>query len=430
VSKPEPLPPDGRFGPVERGGRPRSGGPDWRRLGMFGLVVLTVLGLGAATTAGALVYVSQSAIEDVEVPALRSPGAPSGSAAGPEGGQPDVEPITDILNILVVGSDSREGLSDEQLLRLGTEDEAGDLTDTIMLMQLDPTREQVSVLSFPRDLRLTRCDGSVGRVNAAYSIGEREGTGGPECLVTTISDFTEIPIDHFVRVKLAGFVDVVDALGGVTMYLEEPLRDRYAGLDLPAGCITLDGIQALSFVRARRLDDDFGRIARQQRFMREVVREATSVGTLVNLPKLFSLVRAAGRAVETDKGLDIATQRRIAYTLRSMTEDNLDLRTVPGTPRLISGAAYVVAREDQAEQLFAAFRDGELPPEDLGREAPTALTAADVPPLQLLNGAGSAVKSMSSARTTVSGSPASPGTSEAPGRAAATSSASACWSGA
>jgi LCP family protein required for cell wall assembly len=376
--------PNGEFGPLLRGGRVRRGGPDWRRLSAIVLgtagLVLAVVGI----TAGAAIWYGTANIERVDVPDLAVPGDVDGDGEPEE----EIEEITDVLNVLVVGSDSREGLTDEQLLALGTEPEDGLRTDTIMLLQLDPRRDQVIILSFPRDLLVTRCDGSRGRINAAYGVGETSGVGGPTCLVRTITDFTGIPINHFIQVDFAGFIDIVDSLGGVTIYLDEPIRDAHAGVDLPAGCVEMDGTTSLGFVRVRRIDNDFGRIARQQRFIREVVREAASVGTLVNVPRLFSLVDAGAKAVETDRQLSLAHMRRIAFSLRDLGPESIDTRTIPATPRTINGAAFVVAHEEQAEALFRAFREGALVPDGVGLSEPAPIGIADVPPVVVLNGAG------------------------------------------
>jgi LCP family protein required for cell wall assembly len=379
---PEPLE-NGRFGPILRGGRVRTGGPDWRRLGVLSLVL--VLGMSSvvgAATAGVLLY-GNASIERIAIPEVMMPGDVDGD------GEPDIEELTEVLNVLVVGTDTRDGLTEEQLLRLGTEEEDGLRTDTIMLLQLDPRRDGVSVISFPRDLLVTRCDGSRGRINAAFAIGERQAEGeGPSCLVRTVTDFTGVPVNHFVQVDLVGFVDIVDSLGGVSVFLDEPIRDVAAGADFPAGCVTMDGIDALSFVRIRRIDNDFGRIARQQRFIREVVNEAASVGTLANPPRLFSLVDAAARAVSVDDGLSANQMRRIAFSLRDLGPEGLDTRTVPSTPQTINGAAFVVADEEASDALFSAFREGTLVPDEVVIEEPEPIGADDVPAITILNGAG------------------------------------------
>ena len=286
------------FGPVLRGGRPRHGGIDWRLFGVVVMSIVIAVSVGISAAAGALLWTGQRAISRTEVAGLQNADDENGD--GVVDGA-DIPEIDEVLNILVVGSDSREGLSDEQLQALGTEEEGGDRTDTIILARLDPAQNTAALLSFPRDLFVTRCDGSRGRINDAYQLGEQMGVGGPDCLVQTVTRLTDIPIDHFVRINLAGFIGVVDAVGGVSFYLDQPIKDRHAGLDLPAGCVTLSGAQAVGFVRARHIDSDFGRIARQQRFIRELVRETTSISTVLQPQRLFTLVRSIGRTLENDK---------------------------------------------------------------------------------------------------------------------------------
>jgi LCP family protein required for cell wall assembly len=290
-----------------------------------------------------------------------------------------------LLNVLLVGSDSREGMSAEDRRAFGTGDFEGSRTDTIMLLQVELDGDgRAAVLSFPRDLLVTRCDSSRGRINAAYTVGiERDGDG-PSCLVETVSDLTGVKINHYVEVSFAGFLKVVDALGGVGLYLDEPLYDEKAHLDLPAGCVQLQGADALGFVRARHLDDDFGRIARQQRFIKEMLREATDMGVLTNPRQLYRIVDAAAAAVQTDDGLGLAQMREIAGGLRNLTSSGLEVYTVPSAPILSNGTAYVVEDAKAAKRLYASFRDGSVvtagpppQPED---------TKPALPPVTVLNG--------------------------------------------
>lgn len=399
---------DGRFGPVLEGGRPRRGGPDWRRIaGMLVASVLSLALLGAAGVAG-LVYWEYSNFERVPIPdATRSSediggGRPPGLVHDEADGEPaEQDPLTESLNVLLVGSDSREGLSREQLRALGTEDEGTDLTDTIIILQIDPVGDRAAMLSFPRDLLVERCDGTRGRINGAFYLGEllREG-GGAACLVQTVTDATRIPIDHYVRVNFAGFIDAVEAVDGVTFYIEEPLRDVFAGLDIPSGCVHFDGPRALGFVRARRLDTggDYGRIARQQRFARELLRKATSVGTLANPTRLVPLVGAIADTLETDEDLDAGTMIDIATSLRDLTAGRVATYSVPGEARTTSdGAAIVEAIQPDAARLFNDFRAGRLLPGEDGAPAPepeptaTAdLLPENVVPFEVLDGSGDA----------------------------------------
>jgi LCP family protein required for cell wall assembly len=373
------------FGPVLRGGRPRDGGPDWRLLGIVTTSIVMTIGLAVSATAGALLWTGQRAINRTAIAGLASGEDLNGNGIvdGPE-----IVEVDEVLNILVVGSDSREGLSKEQLKALGTEVEGGDRTDTIILARLDPTQDKAALLSFPRDLLVRRCDGSRGRINDAYQLGVQEGIGGPDCLVETVTELTGIPIDHFVRINLAGFIGVVDAVGGVSFYLDQPIRDRYAGVDLPAGCVTLNGAQAIGFVRARHIDSDFGRIARQQRFIRELVREATSLSTVLQPHRMFEVVRSIGQTLETDQRFGLSEMRRVAYTFRELTVNDVSAWTVPSNDSTRGGAYYAEMRPDEAEALFTSFRTGRFPPAGAPVPPRPALRPADVPPLQVQNGSG------------------------------------------
>ena len=349
---------------------------------MVAVAVLTVLVLGVVGTAAALLWYAEGRIDKVEVQSLQRPGDSDGDGEV----DPGVSEITGTRTILVVGSDSRAGLDREARTELGTGNFEGTRTDTIILAQLNPQEDSAALLSFPRDLLVTRCDGSQGRINEAFQLGLLDGVGGPECLVRTITDLTGIPINHYVGVDFQGFVDFVDRLGGVRLWLDQPISDRDAKIDLPAGCVTLDGREALGFVRVRKIDDDFGRIARQQRFIREVIDKLTSARIALDVPRLFSLVDAGARALDTDRDLQLDEMRRLAFSLRNLTSERVESRTVPGFNRVINGAALVVADEPRAEQLYAAFREGVAPPSEVGTEGPRDVKVGDVPPLRVLNG--------------------------------------------
>jgi len=370
---------------VLRGGRPRSGGPNWRLLGMLFLCLALSMTVGLGAAAGAIVWTGNHSISRKDVAGLQ---APRDLNRDGRLDASEVQEVTRVLNILVVGSDSREGLTSHQLKALGTTPEDGDRADTIILAQLDPRRNRVALLSFPRDLFVTRCDGSQGRINEAYPIGEHIGIGGPNCLVQTIRALTGIPIDHFVRINLLGFITVVDAVGGVSFYLDQPLRDRYAGLNLPAGCVTLDGARAVGFVRARHLDSDFGRIARQQRFLRELVRKSTRLDMLLQPQRLYEIARSVGRSVETDRNLGLSEIRRIAFTFRNLTAEGVDAWTVPADDKYRGSAYYAHIKQWEADALFRAFQTGHFPPRPGSTGALTTLKPADVPPVVVQNSAG------------------------------------------
>lgn len=345
--------------------RPRRRSRTRRVLIVGGVVLLLLLGGVAATLVGLYVTAERS-LQRVQVDGIEE--QPNRRVGEHE---LDVESLEDVLHVLIVGSDRRDGLSPEERERLGTGDIDGQRTDTIMLVRMDPNSEDVSILSFPRDLLVTRCDDSRGKINAAYHIGETTDVGGPSCLVQTIKELSGLSIQHFVEVDFAGFLELVDMVEGVTVYLEEPIRDRKAHIDLEAGCHHLTGPDALGFVRTRKDGADYGRMARQQRFVKELTREATSLGNVLNVPRVFQMVEAAASAVTTDEALTLDKMRRIAFTLRDLDSEDIAARTVPGELEMINGIAFEVPQQAEAERLFAAFAEGEL------RDGPSDVAEAE-----------------------------------------------------
>ncbi len=257
------------------------------------------------------------------------------------------------LHVLITGSDSREDLSAQERIELTTGGAAGERADTILLLTIDGTR--VGLLSFPRDLSVTRCDGSVGRINGALAIG------GPSCLVETVRRLSGIPIQHHVTVTFGGFRDVVDAVGGVELCLAKPLRDRSAGIDLPAGCQVLDGRDALGYVRVRKPDSDFARIERQQAFLRALAGELLSPSLIVQPWRLVPAVIGVARAVRVDERMGPVDLARMAVGLRTLGSGDVVRATVPADGfRGPSGAALQRIREQEAAALFLGFTDGSL----------------------------------------------------------------------
>jgi len=255
------------------------------------------------------------------------------------------------LHVLITGSDSRAELSDQERIELTTGAASGERADTILLLTIDGAH--VGLLSFPRDLSVTRCDGSVGRINGALAIG------GSGCLVETVRALSGIPVQHHVSVTFGGFRDVVDAVGGVELCLERPLRDRSAGIDLPEGCQVLDGRDALGYVRVRKVDSDFARVERQQRFLRALARELVSPALLVQPWRLVPATIGVARAVTVDERMGPFDLVRIAVGLRALGRGSAVTATVPADGfRGPSGAALLRVRSEEAAALFVGFADG------------------------------------------------------------------------
>lgn len=268
-------------------------------------------------------------------------------------GPTEPQGLTQAKTVLVVGDDSSDDLSGEfQDLAAGERD--GHRTDTIMVLRIDPQGNRITGINFPRDLYIPLCDGSKQRINAAWFVG------GPDCLVETVREFAGIRIDHYAQVNFEGFVQIVNAVGGVPMYLEEPMRDPKAHVDLPKGCVELDGRAALGFVRTRA-DNDFGRIARQQRFLKELADRATTLRVLANPVRLFQLVDAVGDMLTVDEGLSVGTMREFALTLRNVESEDITLATIPTRTDSSTGAYYEIPVQDGTRELLAAFTSGRLP---------------------------------------------------------------------
>ena len=268
-------------------------------------------------------------------------------------------------NVLILGSDTREGLTKEEQERFGSEaDVPDDRTDTIILMHLDPERDRAIVVHFPRDLRVRIPGEGFDKINAAYDYGGG-GVEGAELAIRTVEAFSGLEINNYIEISLAGFQDLVDSLGGVRICVEQPLFDELSGLAIPsAGCHTLDGFMALAYVRARHLEGDvipdFSRITRQQQFMRALVNRMLSLDSLLDT----SVIREAARQVTTDDQLSGADLIYLASELRNVAETDpsgaslVDFRAVPATPRFINGVSYVIAEQPEARKLFTRIREG------------------------------------------------------------------------
>jgi LCP family protein required for cell wall assembly len=288
------------------------------------------------------------------------------------------------MNILLVGSDSRTGLTRRQLGRIQTVKMPGRRTDTIMVLHVSPRRDKAVMVSLPRDLRTT-VDGRTSKINAAFAVG------GPGLLVRTVEQTTGLPINHYAEIDFAGFLKVVDALGGITLCNRSGHRldDPYANLHMGPGCKDMRGIQALAFVRARHVDSDFGRIGRQQEFMRAVVAKLESKGSLVNLPKLMGIADVATDHIRTDQTLSTPTAIGLARRLRRLDPASIDMRVYPSVaspPRCAGCAAFVDPLPEAAILMRALRRDaGQLPPVGLPGNKGVSLATTSV---TILNGGG------------------------------------------
>lgn len=277
-------------------------------------------------------------------------GATAALALVPRHDAPGLAPAGRPLHVLVTGSDSRAGLSAEERRALTTGSATGERTDTIIILSVSGTR--AGLLSIPRDLVVERCDGSTGRINGAV------GIGGPGCLVATVRTLTGLDIAHHVEVTFGGLRDVVDAVGGVEVCLERAIRDRSAGIDLPAGCQVLDGADALGYVRVRKIDSDLFRIQRQQTFLGALASALTDPARLARPWELPGLVVGTARAVTVDRRFGPVSAARLVPAARALGSGDAVTATLPTRGTMRAGASVQVLVESEAAALLGGWRDG------------------------------------------------------------------------
>jgi LCP family protein required for cell wall assembly len=242
------------------------------------------------------------------------------------------------VNYLIVGSDTREGLSREEIKRLkvgGTDVAAGKRSDTMLLIHISKKRDKAAIISIPRDsyALIPEHNNSQGKViPAAYSkINSAYNWGGAPLLIETLESMSDLRIDHYVEVNFVGFVRMVDALGGVEICTKKDIDDPKSHLTLPAGTHVLDGIDSLKFVRTRVFDGlgDLGRMKRQQEFAGAMLRKATSAGVLLNPVKMVDFINSALDSVVTDKGLSQGDLLTLGKQLRNLSASNVRTLTIP-----------------------------------------------------------------------------------------------------
>ncbi|GAC58871.1 putative LytR family regulatory protein [Gordonia hirsuta DSM 44140 = NBRC 16056] len=211
---------------------------------------------------------------------------------------------------LIVGTDSRDDLTQEEKDRLTTGDSDGARTDTIMLAHL-PRSGTPMLISIPRDLYVPIPGMGSHKINAAFN------EGGPQLLVRAVEGLSGLRIDHYAEIGFGGFDRLVDAVGGVQMCLDLPLRDPLAGLNLPAGCQRLDGAQALGLVRTRAFPNaDLARVVNQRKFMTALMKRAASPAVLLNPFRLIPFLNGAVGALTVDDGDHLWDLGWLAFRLR------------------------------------------------------------------------------------------------------------------
>ena len=353
-----------------RGARARRTWPQRGLITFNVLVVIATLG-----TAFALGYANDKLgqVETVSIP----------------GGILEEEPEDpgDPQNYLIVGTDSAAGLDpDDPAARV----DEGILSDTIMVLRVDPDQTQAQLLSFPRDLYVTIPNWGEAKINAALAAGR-------ESLIGTITETFGIPINHYVEVDFLGFQELVEAVDGVPIYFDRALRDTQTQLHIGhPGCVVLDADRALQYVRARHLDyfedgewhddgsSDLGRISRQQDFIRRAIQRAIDKGIRSPIT-LNALVNAGVNSVTIDDTLVVDDLLRLGRRFSSFDPEELNTMSLDVFYDFAGSESIVRMVDNEANQTrLNIFRGVAEPGADAGAADAAAVS------IQTLNGTGAA----------------------------------------
>jgi LCP family protein required for cell wall assembly len=266
-------------------------------------------------------------------------------------------PGADGHTYLLVGSDSREGLTKAQRKALGVGgDAAGRRTDSIILVHTPGGSGKPVLISVPRDSYLSIPGHGRNKVNAAFAIG------GPKLLAKTLEQATGLPIDGYVEIGFGGFAGVVDSLGGVEVCVKRDIKDAKAHINLKKGCQTLDGKNALGYARARYSDPrgDLGRAERQRQLLGAIMRTAATPSTVVIPWRWWGFTHTAADSVIIGEDTSLLDTYRVLSTMRKVSSDEALSLVVPlSTTNATTAAGSSVLWDDKrAEALFTMLREG------------------------------------------------------------------------
>ncbi len=257
-------------------------------------------------------------------------------------------------NWLLVGSDSRTGLTPEQEQALSTGGDTGpERTDTIIVIHV-PKSGRATMVSIPRDSYVSIPGYGQDKINASFAFG------GPQLLVQTVEGATGLHIDHYAQIGFDGFAGMVDSLGGLDLCLKNAIDDPLAGINLPPGCQKLNGAEALGYVRSRATPlADLDRMNNQRDFMSALLKKATGAGTFLNPFKLWPLATGVVDSLKVDKGDHLWNLAALGWAMRS----DMITTTVPisGFEDTDSGNVLVWDEQRSAEFFGALANDQQIP---------------------------------------------------------------------
>jgi len=326
------------------GMEPAPEAPATRRRGRWWRLLALILGLavllgGGGTAAAAWLYTRSvdKSIDRVDA-----------FVGVPEESRPE-KPVGKAMNLLIVGSDSRDP------------DVAGSRTDTIILAHVSASREDAQFISIPRDTWVDvprSADGKSGgrkaKINAAFA------WGGPSLLVRTVESVTGVRIDNVMLVDFAGFKDVVDALDGVEIAVDEDFTSVHTKHEFIKGDQQMDGDTALDYARQRYqfADGDFTRMRHQQQLVKAIIEKAADKGLLTDPVRLNKFIRSTASAVTVDKKMKLFDT---VWDMRGLRPDNMTFMTSPSRDTgWVGDQSVVFADEDASASLYEAVREDEV----------------------------------------------------------------------
>lgn len=347
--------------------RPRTRGRKIRRGLLLGLLVVVLVGSGAAWWLydGLDSNLKDSAV-DLDKALGDSKNRPQRKAGA-----------GDAMNLLVLGSDSRAG--DNAALDGGKV--SGARSDTTLLVHIAKGRAEAVAVSIPRDTLVTRpectdSDGTVVPAKKRVMFNSVYAQAGPACTVKTVEEMSDVRIDNLIELDFAGFKEIVDAIGGVTVTLDKPIT---SGLELGVGTHRLNGEESLKFVRTRHGygdGSDLGRIELQQRFLTALVAEIRKQDLLGSPAKTYKIADAATAALTTDSELaSLTALADFGRSLRGISPEKMETIMLP-VEYDTADPNRVVAAEPQATTLWKSLRDDGAIPESAKKSPATGGTSS------------------------------------------------------
>ncbi|MFZ4894890.1 LCP family protein [Plantibacter sp. Mn2098] len=318
----------------------------WWTAGSLAVVLIAVIAFAATTYFRVVGNISENVVA--------RPGSTSTSQA------PTIPNWDGAVNLLIMGSDTRTGQTTGDY---GQADESGARSDVMMVLHVSADHKNATLISIPRDtmMAIPQCTKADGTVVDAQSVAQINGAldNGPFCSLDAIKAFTGLDIDHFIVVDFDAVIGMTDAIGGVDVCVAEDVDDPYSGLQLTAGEHTIQGAQALAFLRTRHGfgdGSDLGRISAQQTFLSSLARKVKSAGTLTNPVALFNLADSATKSITVDEGLgNPAALVGLAGTLAGVDLNRMVLIQLP-VEDYLPDPNRVQPIADQSAAIFAALK--------------------------------------------------------------------------